>query len=279
MRDEASMRFPGNAVEQARAFEAHAQRRQSALTGRYVTIVPSSGFTFRNYDLGERKLILDTERSLVVGDGAELFVPSKELAPGFALPPDLADRTLAQCAAGKIGLRLIFRPAYSQLRKDACMWQGGGRMVKMEIEILGTALVATDGTVLARGDTGEYADSSMANPVRTPKVFVSKPRTADGKELPPGTTEALSQLATHARPCYERALTARPALRGTLVLAIKIGPGGHLETPYVEMSSLGDDAMKACVVANVGKAKIAGVTTGGQRYSVPLVFSSAEDRN
>jgi hypothetical protein len=277
LRDADSASFPGNAVEQARAIEAHAQRRQAALAGRYVAIVSSSGFAFRGYDLGDRRLMLDTERGLVLGDGAELFVPSKDPAPGFVLAPDLAERVLTQRSEGKLALRLIFRPAGSQLRKDACLWLGGGRVVKMEIEVLGAALIAPDGTVLSRGDTGEYADASPTAPVRSPKVTVYKPRGADGKDIQATMVGALATLGEAARPCYERVLIARPALRGTLVVGIRIGAGGHVETAHVEMSSLGDDTLVSCVATNVAKATVAGASNG-QRFSVPLQFRSAEER-
>jgi hypothetical protein len=276
MRDEASMTFPGNAIEQARAYEAHAQRRQAALGGRYVTVVPALGYTFRSYELGERRLVLDTNRSFVLGEGAELFVASQELTPGFALSPDFAERILARQADGKVALRLIFRPASSPLRKDACSWLGGGRFVKLGVEVVATALVGLDGSVLARSDTGDYADSSLAGPVRSPKVAVRKPRTAEGKDLPAGQAAAFRVLAEKAQPCYERVLLVRPALRGTLVLGIRIGAGGRVEAPHVEMSSLGDDTLTGCVSSGAVKATIAG-TSGGQRFSVPLQFGSAED--
>ena len=277
LRDEDIASFPGNAVEQARAYELHAQQRQAALIGRYVALVPASGFAFRSYDIGERRLLLDTEHGLALGEDAELIIPSKEPVPGFVLAPDLADRVLNQRADGRLALRLIFRLAGSQFRKDACMWLGGGHVVKMEIEILGTALVAPDGTVLSRGDTGEYADSSSMFPVRSPKVTVRKPRGADGKDVSPGLAAAFSALAERAQPCYEGVLIARPNLRGTVVLGIRIGAGGRVESVHVEMSSLGDDAVVSCVSKNASKATIAG-TSSGQRFSVPLQFASAEER-
>jgi hypothetical protein len=276
LRDENPTGFPGNAVAQARAIEAHAQRRQAALAGRYVALVPAAGFAFRSYELGERRLMLDTDRGLVLGDGAELLVPSKDPAPGFVLAPDLAERVLTQRTEGRLSLRLLFRPSGSQLRNDACMWLGGGRVVKMEIEVLGAALLAPDGTVLSRGDTGEYADASPTAPVRSPKVTVRKARATDGKEIQSSMAAALATLAEHAQPCYERVLMVRPALRGTLVLGIRVGAGGHIESAHVEMSSLGDDTLVSCVAATVTKVTIAG-TSSGQRLSVPLQFGSAEE--
>lgn len=276
LRDEGSITFPGNAVEQARAYEAHGQRRQAALVARYVTAVPSNGYAFNSYDLGERRLVLDAERGLVLGDGAELFVQSKEAVPGFAVGPELAERILAQQAQGKVALRVIFRPASSQLRNDTCVWLGGGRVVKLSIEVEGAALLAADGSVLARSDTGEYAEPSLGVPVRSPKVVVQKPRTAQGKDLPAPMTAALDVLAKRAQPCYERVLLVRPALRGTLVLGLRIGAGGRVEAPHIEMSSLGDDAVTSCVAKAVAKATITGASPG-QRLSVPLLFRSAEE--
>jgi hypothetical protein len=276
LRDEAAMTFPGNPVEQARAREAHALRRQTALNGRYVTTIPSPGFAFRSYDLGERRLVLDTERSLVLGDGAELFVPTVDPPPGFALGPELAERLLVQRSEGKVGLRLVFRPAGTQLRKDTCAWLGGGRVVKLQIEVAGAALLATDGSVLARADSGDYADASLAPPVRAPKVVVYKPRTAEGKDLPAALVAALAVLADRAQPCYERVLLVRPGLRGTVVLGLRIGAGGRVEAPRIEMSSLSDDAVTSCVANLAAKATIAGASSG-QRLSVPLLFRSAEE--
>jgi hypothetical protein len=276
LRDENPTGFAGNAVAQARAIESHAQRRQAALAGRYVAIVPAAGFAFRSYELGERRLMLDTDRGLVLGDGAELFVPSKDPAPGFVLAPDLADRILTQRTEGRLALRLIFRPSGSPLRKDACLWLGGGRVVKMEIEVLGAALIAPDGTVLSRGDTGEYADAAPTAPVRSPKVTVRKPRADDGKEIQSSLATALGAIAERAQACYERVLIVRPALRGTLVLGIHIGVGGHVESAHVEMSSLADDALVSCVATTATKVTIAG-TSSGQRLSVPLQFGSAEE--
>jgi hypothetical protein len=276
LRDEATLSFPGNAVEQARAYEAHAQRRQAALAGRYMTIVPSAGFAFRNYDLGERRLLLDTNRSLVLDEGAELFMQSQEAPPSFTLGPDLADRLLAQQAQGRAALQLLFRPAGSQLRKDACVWLGGGRVVKLEIELVAAALLGEDGTVVARANTGEYADASVGNAVRSPKVSVHKPRGGDGRDLAGSLVSALAVLAQKAQPCYERVLTVRPALRGTLVLGIRVGSGGRIEEAHVEMSSLGDDTLTACVARAAAKTTVNGASAG-QRISVPLQFSSADD--
>jgi outer membrane biosynthesis protein TonB len=76
-------------------------------------------------------------------------------------------------------------------------------------------------------------------------------------------------------PCYQKALEARPSLRGTLVLGIKVGPDGSIEESRMELSSLGDEFLAACAAAKIGKARL---TTGPGRISVTVVFGSKDDR-
>jgi hypothetical protein len=277
LRDETAAEFSGNAVEQAKSSAAHAERRQSALAGSYVTVVPASGFSFRGYQMGERRLVLDTNRSFVLGDDAELFASARDTPPGFSLEPDLAERLLAERSAGRLGLRLVFRPAHSELRKDGCLWLSGGHVVKMEIDIVAAALLGADGSVVGRGDTGDYGDPTAGLPVRSPKVTVKKPRDHLGKDVSDAATGAFAPLSNAVLPCYQRVLIVRPALRGTMVLAVRIGNGGKPDETRVEISSLADDAVTACVVAAANKTALSGLGAG-QRYSVPLQFGSADDR-
>ena len=277
LRDEPAADFSGDPVERAKTSATHAERRQAAQAATYVTVVPATGFTFGSYQIGENRLILDTDRSFVLGDGAELFASRKDAPPGFSLGPESAERLLGERAAGRLGLRLIFRPARSELRKDACMWLSGGHVVKMEVELLGTALLALDGAVVARGDTGDYGEPNAGLPVRSPRVTVKKPRAADGREVSQGLAESFAPLSTAVQPCYQRVLLVRPALRGTVVLAVRVGSGGKVEEARVEVSSLGDDAVTACVTAAAGRTTLPGVPTG-QHFSVSLQFSSAEER-
>lgn len=277
LRDESAADFPGNAVEQAKASAAHAERRQTALASSYVTVVPASGFAFRSYQIGERRLLLDTDRSFVLGDGAELFASSRDAPPGFSLEPDLAERLLGERSAGRLSLRLVFRPAHSELRRDGCLWLSGGHVVKMEIDIVAAALLGADGSVVGRGDSGDYGDPTAGLPVRSPHVTAKRPRDHLGKDVADAMAGAFAPLAEAVLPCYQRVLLVRPALRGTLVLAVRVGSGGKLDDARVEISSLGDDAVTACAVAAAHRTSLPALAPG-QRYSVPLQFGSADER-
>lgn len=157
------------------------------------------------------------------------------------------------------------------------MWLSGGHVVKMEIDIVAAALLGGDGSVVGRGDTGDYGDPTAGLPVRSPKVTVKRPRDHVGKDVPDAATSAFAPLSNAVLPCYQRVLVVRPALRGTLVLAIRLGSGGKLDEARVEISSLGDDAVTACVVAAANRTTLSGLGAG-QKYSVPLQFGSADDR-
>jgi len=273
LRDENSMAFSGNVVAQAQEREDHAQRRQDAERNRYVAIVPAQGFALANYDLGERRLVLDTGRGFRLGDSAELLTNLETGAIGFRLAPEAADHVLVERGAGKLFLRVVFRPTYSKLRQQACLWISGGTVVKMEIELEAVALLAPDGSRLAQGDNNPNAD--LDTPVGRPQVVIRRPRAATGGDVPDALAKASAELGPLLLPCYQKALEMRPGLRGTLVLGIRLGPDGSVEESRMELSSLGDEFLAACAAAKVGKAKLA---AGPARMSVTAVFGSKDDR-
>jgi hypothetical protein len=273
LRDENSIAFSGNAVAQAQAREAHTRRRQEAEHRRYVALVPAQGFALANYELGERRLVLDTSRGFRLADGAELITNLETGVLGFRLPPENADHVLAERAAGKLYLRVVFRPTYSKMRQQACLWISGGSVVKMEIELEAVALLTPDGLRLAQGDNNPGAD--LDTPVSRPQILIKRPRSPNGADVSETLAKAAKELAPHLLPCYRKALESRPGLRGTLVLGLRLGADGSVEESRMELSSLGDEALAACAVGAAGKAKLA---AGPGRMSVTAEFGSKDDR-
>ncbi|HJX51989.1 MAG TPA: hypothetical protein VJ801_04410 [Polyangia bacterium] len=273
LRDENSMAFSGNAVAQAQEREEHARRRQDAERRRYVAVVPAQGFALANYELRERRLVLDTGRGFRLADDAELLTNLETGAIGFRLSSEAADRILVERAAGKVSLRVVFRPIFSKLRQQACMWISGGGVVKMEIDLETVALLAPDGSRLAQGDNSP--DSDLDAPVTNPQIAIKRPRSPTGGDVPDTLARASTDLGPLLLPCYQKALELRPSLRGTLVLGIKIGPDGSVEESHMELSSLGDEFLAACAAAKAGKAKL---KAGPGRMSVTVVFGSKDDR-
>jgi hypothetical protein len=273
LREENSMVFSGNAVAQAQAREEHTRRRQEAEHRRYAAMVPAAGFALANYELAERRLVLDTSRGFRLADGAELVTNLETGVLGFRLPPEGADRILVDRAAGKLFLRVLFRPTYSKMRQQACLWVSGGSVVKMETELESVALLAPDGTRLAQGDNNPGGD--MDTPVSRPQVLIKRPRNPSGGDVSEGQAKAAKELGPHLLPCYRKALEGRPGLRGTLVLGLKVGSDGSVEEARMELSSLEDEALAACAVTVASKVKLG---AGPGRMSVTAEFSSKDDR-
>ena len=272
LRDENAMTFPGNAVAQAQEREAHAISRQDAERRRYVAVVPAQGFALGSYELGERRLLLDTGRGFRLAENAELLTTLETGAIGFHLSPEAADQVLVKRAASKLFLRVVFRPTYSKLRQQSCLWISGGGVVKMEIDVEAVALLALDGSRLAQGDNSPGSD--LDAPVKRPQIVIKRPRSATGGDVPDTLARASAELGPLLLPCYRKALEMRPSLRGTLVLGIRLGPDGSVEESRMELSSLGDEALAACATAKVSKAKLA---AGSARLSVTVVFGSRDD--
>jgi hypothetical protein len=272
LRDEDSIAFAGNIVAQAQEREAHAQRRQDAERMRYVAIVPAQGFALTNYDLGGRRLVLDTGRGFRLAENAELLTSLEPGAIGFRLAPEAADRVLVEHAAGKLFLRVVFRPTYSTMRQQACLWISGGAVVKMEIEPETVALLAPDGSRLAQGDNTPGAEDT---PVNKPQVVVKRPRSGTGGDVPDALAKVSAELGPLLLPCYRKALETRPGMRGTLVLGLKFGRDGAVEESSVELSSLGDEFVATCSATQATRVKLA---AGPARLSVTAVFNSKDDR-
>lgn len=277
LRDEEAMTFGGTAVARAQARQEHRRRRLKAAGSQYIVVIPGNGFAFGPYDLTERRLIIDIGRPLVLGEGAHLLARPREAPLSFELPAESADVLLKEHAAGRLALRVIFRPATSELRNEPCLRASGGRVVKMEADVLAYAVLGMDGAPRARGQTKEFADESLAaSPVVTPEVIVRRPRTADGKDASDALLTSASSLTATLMPCYRTALAKRPNVRGTLVLALKITADGRIEAAHTEMSSLGDEEVASCAIGQVTKIRLGGITSP-QRLSVPFVFGSKGD--
>jgi hypothetical protein len=275
LRDPDGMPFEGNEVARARAREQHERNRAAASEATYSVQVPAAGFTFRGYDLADGRLTVDTGRSFVLAEGVEVVAADRDANLGFTLSPEAAEKALAGHDQARVGLRLVFRAAPSELRRDACVRLSGGRVVKMPVEVLAFALQAPDGTSIARGQTADFTDDT---PVANPQITVARPRSVEGREVPDSVTAAANKAFGPALlPCYRKALEARPNLRGTLVLELRVAGDGKIEAPRMQMSSLGDEALVACSVAKVAHTQLAGVGAT-PRLSLPVTFGGKEDR-
>lgn len=283
LRDEERMSFPGTEVERAAISEAHRARRMEASAARYVVELPSAQFGFREFDSAASRLTLEAQRGFSLGEGAELYlahgVGADQSEPGhepaglaFAVPAPMADQIEREHQAGRLRLALVFRPARSQVRGELCMRQGAGQIVKMAVDPLAAYLVDRDGRSLARSEGEEFADVVASGvPVDEPGVTVGKPSRQDRGEVPSGVGGAVERLGPELLPCYQTSLKSKPQLRGTLVVGAALTAQGRLESASMEVSSVADERLVACVLDRLSRVRLAAVPST-VRLSIPIRF-------
>jgi hypothetical protein len=273
LRDEDSIDFDGNEIERARTRQDHERERERAATTTYAVQIPPGGFAFRGYDLDTHRLALDSGRNFVVADGVELVATDPRALLAFDLPAATAETTLRSQAARELALQLVVRPVSSDLRRDGCVRLSGGRVVKLPVDVLAYTLLSPSGAAIARGHSPDYVDDA---PVTTPAVSVGRPRGHQGQDVSEAVASAARGLGPSFLPCYEKALQARPNLRGTLILDVRVLADGRIDSPRMQVSSLGDETLVACAVSRAARAKLAGVS-GATRLSLPVSFGAKSE--
>jgi hypothetical protein len=273
LRDEDGIDFDGNEVERERAREEHLRAREQAAVATYAVPIPADGFAFRGYDLEGHRLAIDTSRNFVLADGVELVATDRKAALAFDLPADVAQQTLRSQASRDLALQLVVRPVSSDLRRDGCVRLSGGRVVKLPVDVLAYTLTSRSGAVVASGHTPDYVDDA---PVTAPAVSVGRPRSHEGREVSEAVASAARGLGPSFLPCYEKALQGRPNLRGTLVLDVRVLADGRIDSPRMQVSSLGDETLVACAVSRAARARLAGVSSA-TRLSLPVSFGAKSD--
>lgn len=268
---ESELRPAGNQVEQARAVEAHGQRRAEAAGRSYAVSIPPGGFGFGGYDLPGRRLLVKG-RAFPIAEGVEVFLVDSDVSLAFSLGEQAAERALESHQRGNLSLRLLVRPADLQLRDESCVSTSGGGGLKLPVHVVAYALVAPDGRPVARAETGAFADDA-ATPVSAPSVIVDRPKPYERDDVSADVASAAAALGPQLLPCYRKALETRPTLGGTLVLDVHVGGGGQIDSARMEVSAIRDEALIACVI---GRIKGARLGRGATRVSLPIRFGSQD---
>lgn len=119
-------------------------------------------------------------------------------------------------------------------------------------------------------------------PPATEATKDAEPAAAEAKAASPEILGSLPKEAIEkvinankaaVRACYETALKGNPKLAGRIVLNWKITPEGKVNATAVKESSLGDDSVGTCIVAEVNKWAFDKPSAGGVvEVNYPFVF-------
>lgn len=278
LQDEDRVSWSGSEVERERLRALHRVRRSEASVQRYVAEVPPGAFAVAPYDAAERRLAL-RPGALSVGDGAQLDLADSEASGGFALTSAQADEVLRGIADNRLRLRVLFRPAVSPLRGDACLLRPGG-LAKLEGSALGLYLVDEHERIVAAQEADEVRQARAAvTPVAAARVDIEPP-TSDAetgaRETPAAWTEAVRSARPELLTCYREALTRGPSTRGTLVVSARAVADGRLEGARMEVSSLEDRQLVDCAVARLARVRLPGAAPAS-RISMAVRFGGESE--
>jgi hypothetical protein len=279
VRPDGQVKFTGNEVERGKARSEYRKRRQAALERFYLVTVPSLAFSFREYDVSERKLTLETRKPLGVGEGVEVGFAAGDDEPELAaaVGPQPAEVIVLLRGKGKLGLRMSVKLDPGQTG-DPCTRSPTRKSVKVTVEPLAFELVEAGKVekMHYRGELPGYDDALHGSvPVKGARVRFGKPSVGQG-EASAALIAALRTLEPGLLQCYRAGLENNARLRGALVVGFKLDAGGRVLHASAEINSLGDDQVTTCAVAHVRAHRFTkGVRPG--RVSVPVYFQSQDD--
>jgi hypothetical protein len=273
VRPDSRVKFTGDEVERGRARAEHRRRRTAALERYYQVTVPAAGFRFREYDVGEKRLTLETRRSFGVAPGVELVVPTGDDEPDMVarVAAGPATQVVRLRGKGKLGLRVTLRLLPGP-HGDPCSRVAARRATRVAVDPLAFELVEMGKVEIVhyRGELPGYHEAVQA------VVRFGKP-SAGSVDAPASLVQALRGLESGLLQCYRKGLEGNARLRGALVVGFHVDAAGHVTHAKAEINSLGDDAVTACVLARVSAFRLAKALRGGGRVSVPVYFQAADD--
>jgi hypothetical protein len=239
-----------------------------------VADIPATGFQLAGYEEDTGRLRLDPA-TLAIEEGATLYAVEDTRALTLeGVTAEAARRLADEHAEGGVALRLYFRPVGSPVRQEPCLRLGGG-IVKLAVLPVAVHLLDRTGAPFLRTETEEYAVATGV-PVRAPRVEVRRPSAVERRDVPEPLVRGTAALATGVMPCYQQALERRPALRGLLVLAVRLSGDGRVEAAHPELSTIDDEPLVACVAARLAAERLP-APGHALRLSLPIAFGAGEE--
>lgn len=281
------MSFAGDAVVRGQARARHDEARLRALETVYKVEVPAAAYGFGEYDPDEGILAVDTRRNFRLFDGrVELYATGNE-GVAFELAADRAAALVAGHRGGRQKLRLGFLIAFDEPESEPCLIRPAGSFT-VRADLAYAELVDAGGRVVARMTT-ERLDEVVpdAGDLDTPGAGQSPPPAGQVTVTPPTITgdprrrgaidqwvssEGSGAIAALLEPC--RVLGARSGrVVGSLAIAMDVEASGAPANLRVEVDSMSNEALSACVLEKLGTLRLPAGRSRVQ-MTLPLLFTN-----
>lgn len=281
------MTFEGDAVRRGQARSRHDEARLRTLEVVYKVEVPAAAYGFAEYEPDEGMLPVDTRHNFRLFDGrVDLYATNNEPI-AFELEAARAASMVSGHQAGRQKLRIGFLLAFDQPDSDPCLIRPAGSFT-VRADLAYAELVDAAGHVLSRMTTERFDEVVPdAAELDTPGSAQSPPPAGQVTATPPTVTgdarrrgaidewmatEGGAAIGPLLEPC--RVAGARSGrVVGSVAVAMDVEASGAPANLRVEMDSMGNETLSACVLEKLATLRF---PSGRSRVqlTLPLLFTN-----
>lgn len=251
-----SLQLTGNAFERGQKRAAHRQAREVALSELYVVEMQATEFELLEYDVDNEELEINSGSGIRVAGG----VTTLNFAPGdpmrVSLPPNEARQIARLHQQRQLRLRFGFFLRIESASASPCSYaRYGQRVMSIQADLAFFELRRNTGQTLIREELAELEDDESdssegeASTASGPAVTLTRASVSGQSNL--GRlleTDTGRQLGRRYLSCYQQRLETRSDLSGTVVVNFTVARGGTVTSAHLEIDSLGDRQLGACVL-------------------------------
>jgi hypothetical protein len=245
--------FPGNAFERGQQRAAYRESRDAALARPYVAEIPNTGFQLLEYDLDAQEIEIDTDEGLTAHDGGTVLVLQEHESLVVQAAAERAREIAELHQRGQLVLRVGFTLRAASV-SPCSRSRVAGAPVRVEIDVASFELREGSSRTVARVELQPSSAAGVSpnadHPARPPGpdlTFREPTVLIDGNLGDLLETPAGAQLRERYLACWSGRLAASPELEGTIVVQMTVA-GGHLRAAHLEIDSIGDEDLAACVL-------------------------------
>ncbi len=197
----------------------------------------------------------------------------REIASNLNSMSSSMDRTLGEIAKALPVATAASPRATPSRRRRLRRGRGGEQLAKVSGEE-SLAAVGEAGSVLLAAGLSIDAPGGLlgGGPGETGAARAGEPEIRSNAAL----LSVLRHYAPGVRYCYDNELKRSPGLEGKLVLRIAVTAEGRTTAVKVLEDSLGSEAVRDCVLAQVADWRFPAVASGQVTFKAPFVFTSAD---
>jgi hypothetical protein len=242
--------FTGSPDRIAKARDAYRVERDRLRQTTFSVEIPWGTFVVSSWDPEQKRVTVSTEKPFRALAGALSLVDPDLDELQFEAVEEAHGPLQAGLSKGTLSLLLTFKPAEED--ESPCV-ASKAEAFTLLMDLTAAELRAA-GKPVARA-TGEGFEPA-ARTSGKPTVTLRRAPVADAAANTPAALKSVEKVKPALEQCYRDALAKRPALDGSLILALAMGASGKVEAKEVMADSLQDAATLECIKAALAQARL-----------------------